>query len=210
MALFKRLQKFILPEQIDFFGGLLEQIGKSKKIIELLSVEYAKNQPNAEKDVRNLIKEAKKTREKALQDLNRTFITPVDKEAIGRLYFHLNQINLKVKHFLTEMDIYNGIGNISDYQNLLDILRDEIDTLNKGFALLTQKNFLEVHKNTDHLLHLSNRFSKQYAKHLKVLFEASEQNKIFIHKEVLFQLKQINHVIIDANYSLEDMVYKMN
>lgn len=210
MAFFSKIQKFILPEQIDFFGGLNDQIKLSYDIIKLLSLDYVKEQCDTEKNIRVLIKNAKKMREQALQDLNRTFITPVDKEAIGRLYFHLNQINLKVKHFLTEMDIYDGIGDFSDYQNLLDILREEMETLMKGFELLTQKNYLEVHKNTDHLLHLSNGFSKQYAKHLKVLFEADQHNKIFIHKEVLFQLKQINHVIIDANYSLEDMVYKMN
>lgn len=206
MNLFK---KYILPEQIDFFGKMHSQVELTQGLVDTVCDFYQNDLKAFPNEIENAFAKAEKNRKQALLDLNKTFITPVDKEAINRVYFQLNRTVLKVKHLITEMCVYN-IFSLKDYSLLLDLLKDEMNLTTKGITLLTDKKYLEVHSNTDKLILKSNAFSKTYAQLLNILFQEPEQRKIFEHKEILFQLKDINHTLIDVNYAVEDIVFKMN
>lgn len=209
MKLYKKLQAYILPKQLDFFALMKKQMQCSVTIIHVICDFYQNEEQKIPENLKHDMKKAKLLRKRILTDLSRTFITPVDKEAIGRVVFHLNELVLKVKHLLTEIEVYK-IYSLKKCTPLFDIIWDESKLLEESLDLTIQKEYLKMHKNTDDLLHLSNAFSKSYANLLHEIFKGDDQRKIFEHKEILFQLKDINHTIINVNYALEDIVFKMN
>jgi len=205
----KKLKEWILPKEINFFGSLKEQSVMTSKIMDELEIIYVKNATKKSDHIFDLITNAKKMRLENLKTLNAAFITPVDKEAIARVYVHLHWVVLSIKHLVTEADTYK-IYSLAKYSRIFDLLRKEMDQLTEGIEMLESKKYSRVLENTFQVIHLDNELIKEYAGLLALLFEENEVQKIFKHKEILSQLKEISKRIhICANH-LEDMVYKMN
>lgn len=205
----KQLKKWILPKEIDFFKSLVQQGLLTSQIIDELSNFYVDNSSQNSDQAFHLISEAKKMRLVNLRELNNAFITPVDKEAICRVYVHLHWVVLSVKHLVTEIDTY-AIHQLSVYKNMFDFLGKEMHQLTMGFKLLDAKKYDQVMVHVDNVIQLDDQLTKEYAKLLADLFKENEIQIILKHKEILSQLKEISKRIhICANH-LEDIVFKMN
>ncbi len=204
----KKLKDWILPKEIDFFGSLYKQSIATKAVIEKL-IEYYSSDSNMDHDeLFSLIEEAKNLRKIHIKELNSTFITPVDKEAISRVYTHLNWIVLSIKHLVIEADIYK-IFDLKDYKNILDILFKEINELTSGIKYLSNKNYDKILLSIDKVINFDDNLIKEYASALAIIFQKAEKGQME-QKEILSQIKEISKRIhFCANY-LEDIVFKLN
>ena len=141
--------------------------------------------------------------------MNATFITPVDKEAISREHAQLYWVALSIKHLMVETDAYQ-IYQLNEYKNLFDLLKQEMYELTEGFKLLDAKKYKDVIQHIDQIIHLDNQFIQDYANELLILFKKSDLPHVFMHKEILSQLKEISKRIhVCANY-LEDIIFKID
>jgi len=205
----KKLQKWILPEEIDFFRSMSQQSILTAEIIEELKKFYVENTSQDHLTISNLIEEAKRNRLVNLEELNSAFITPVDKEAISRVYAHLHWVALSIKHLVIEVDTYK-IYELNRFRTMFDILCREVERLTQGFKMLGAKKYHRVMENVDEVIHLDNELIEEYANILAALFTERDIQEIFKYKEILSQLKEISKRIhICANH-LEDIVFKMN
>ncbi|HEB61985.1 MAG TPA: hypothetical protein ENI82_02430 [Bacteroidetes bacterium] len=209
MKILKKLRSYILPEAIDFFGQLTQQSEETKKIIAELRKFYIENSSTDTAYLFEFISKAKNSRKINLIQLNKVFITPVDKEAISRAYEHLHWIVLSIKHLIIEMDEFQ-IYRLKDYDTLLTLLYDEMDKLTEGFSMLNKKEYDEILKKTYEVIHYDNLLIKQYAQLLVKLFENKDMNHILKYKEILTQIKEISKRIHICGNHLEDIVFKMN
>lgn len=204
-----KLKQWILPKEINFFGALGRQSTSTSEIIDALADFYVEKETQNSEPIFQLIEEAKKMRLANLKELNNAFITPVDKEAISRVYAHLHWVALSIKHLVTEIDTYK-IYQLSLYKNMFDLLGQEMAQLTEGFKMLEAKNYERVMEHVDQVIHLDDQVIKAYAGFLAGLFKESDMQHILKHKEILSQLKEISKRIhICANH-LEDIVFKMN
>ncbi len=209
MTMLKKLREWILPKEINFFRSLGQQSLLTSKIIDELANFYQGNSSQNPDQIFNLIAEAKKMRLVNLKDLNAALITPVDKEAISRAYVHLHWVALSIKHLVVEIEAYK-IHKLNKYEKMFDLLSQEMGQLTTGFKMLDAKKYDLVLENVYQVIHLDNQLIKEYASLLAELFDKNDIQKIFKHKEILSQLKEISKRIhICANH-VEDIVFKMN
>ena len=205
----KQLKHWILPKELNFFKSLCQQSILTAQIIDELFQFYVEQSSKNSDQVFHLIAEAKTMRLVNLKELNTAFITPVDKEAISRVYVHLHWVALSIKHLVTEIDAYN-IHNLNSYKIMFDLLGKEMHELTAGVTMLDAKNYDQVMQHVDQVIHLDNQLIQAYALHLAQLFKESDMQHIFKHKEILSQLKEISKRIHNCANHLEDIVFKMN
>jgi uncharacterized protein Yka (UPF0111/DUF47 family) len=205
----KKIREWILPKEIDFFKSLSEQSLQMLNIAEELSTFYAKSAEQDSQYILDLIAESKKNHSVCLKALNSTFITPVDRESISRAYSHLYWVGLSIKHFIIEVNTYK-IYRLSEYEGVFDILQQEMSQLKDAFDGLSKKNYDATQKTVSQIIHLDNKLIGNYATHLAALFDGNDFQKIFMHKEILSQLKEISKRIHVCANLVEDIVFKMN
>lgn len=208
MNLIARLKSFVLPKEIDFFENLHKQSVLTEQVVEELYNVYLTKSAK-EKVIKNLSEEAKKLRKKNLIELNSVFITPVDKEAISRLFNNLYWIVLSIKHLEAEIDTY-GIKELNEYKDIFSLLKKQIRSTSTCFTLIQEKKYNEVMSTSNEIIHFDNEIIKLYASYLAKLFEGNDMQRILQYREILSQLKEISKRIHVCSNYIEDLVFKMN
>jgi len=209
MGILKKLSGFFLPKNVDYFGNLTEQSKSTGQIVSALFDFYIDNPTKNSEEIIEKIAVAKKQRLANIIVLNKAFITPVDKEAISRVYSNLHWIDLSIKHLVIEMDTY-GIFTLNDYTDILKILIKEMNFISEGFGKLNAKKFDAILTLVNHVINQDNLLIKAYAQQLDILFKKDDMHYIFPHREILLQLKEISKRIHFCANQLEDIVFKMN
>lgn len=205
----KKIKSWILPKEIDFFESLRQQSLMTTKIIDELADFYLTNPSKDSKKIFDLIDEEKIIRKSNLIELNSTFITPVDKEAISRAYVHLHWIVLSTKHLVVEINIYK-IFELKNYYRIFELLQQEMQALSAGFRLLNNKQFDKILEFVHQVINLDDLLIKEYAELLIRLFKEENMGKVLEHKEILSQMREISKQIHICSNQLEDIVFKMN
>ena len=204
-----KLKDWILPKEIDFFKLMSDQCIGTYRIIRELTVYYCSEHSGNPEYIFDLIVAANKNRSTNIRNLNATFITPVDKEAISRIFTQLYWVALSVKHLIVEINAYK-IYDLKMYKNIFDLLFQEMSELSDGFNKLSKKEYDDTLKLIDHIIHLDNKLIKNYGIHLAQLFTEQNLQHILMHKEILSQLKEISKRIHICTNQLEDIVFKLN
>lgn len=205
----KKIKSWILPKEIDFFESLGQQSLMTTKIIDELADFYLTNPSKDSKKIFDLIDEEKIIRKSNLIELNSTFITPVDKEAISRAYVHLHWIVLSTKHLVVEISTYK-IFKLNDYYKIFELLQQEMQALSAGFRLLKSKQFNHILEFVHQVINLDDLLINECAELLLQLFKEENMEKVLEHKEILSQMREISKQIHICSNQLEDIVFKMN
>ncbi len=208
--IWQKIKTFFVPAEVDFFGMLTSQSKLTGKIIHALN-DFATHDSSAQEiaHILKIIHEAKLQNRQHLIELNRAFITPVDKEAFSRVYNSLHWIDLSVKHLLIEMDTY-GIYQVAGYTDILKSLSEQINSVTAGLGLLNHKRFDDILQEVEYIIHLDNELIKKYAALLKELYRQQDLPYLLAHKEILSQLKEISKRMHVCANLIEDIVFKMN
>lgn len=111
----------IFENKINFFKLLQEQAEYIIQSVHALS-SYTQNlNPSDAEEVKSLEEQADKKRFELIQDLDKTFITPYDREDIYMLSKSLDDILDYYKTTIKEMEIYQ-IGHSPELTEFLDVL----------------------------------------------------------------------------------------
>lgn len=208
MSFFKKLSGFILPKEVDFFGNLSNQSTITQHIVTTLHDIYIKKTKTSEHlDI--AIKEANELRIKNLTELNNVLITPVDKEAISRVYLSLDWISLSVQHLDVEINAYN-ITSLFEYEKIFSLLKDQMEKMSTCFSYLKKKKYNEVLNETNDIIRMDDGLIKEYSVQVAILFKNDSMNFILGHKEILSQLKEVSKRIHVCANNVEDIVFKMH
>lgn len=209
MSFMQSLKSYFVPQEINFFKRLHTQ---SQICFDIAShiQKFLVNQKQEDLDrVFKEIKNSQIERKEKLIELHQVFVTPVDKEAINRCYTHLYEVELSFKHLMVEIQTYNEI----DYIKIKDIFSFIIETLElikKVLQLVEGEHYEKALDEIDHIFHLNNRFSYQYANELNTLFQDKNIYHSLVNKELLAQLKSIMNHCIQYTNDLGDIIFKLN
>ncbi len=208
MNVFKKLSDFILPKEVDFFGNLQAQSVITQQVVIMLHSIYIQKTKTSEQ-LNNIIQKANDERMEKLIELNSVMITPVDKEAISRIYLNLDWIVLSIKHLDVEIAAYT-ISSLSEYEAIFLLLQKQMLQMNECFTLLKQKKYDEVITKVNAIILMDDELIKEYSVELATLLQSDSIKHIIRHKEILTQLKEISKRIHITANSIEDVVFKMN
>lgn len=167
----ERTRAFFQRDPDRFIALLHQQAVISLQGLDAL-VEYMRHptKPNA-KHIRQLEKDADEVRRILLDELNRTFVTPIDREDLSVLSRDLDEVIDYAWSAVNEMDILNVAPN----QYLLDmaeLVRDGADELRLAVERLSQHPRV-ANEHAVRALAVNNRMEKLYATALSELFDES-------------------------------------
>jgi len=205
----QKIKQWILPKEIDFFGMLLNQSRSTQSILGELNRLYTEESSANIEPILTMIRQGKIIRSENLKALNSSFITPIDREALSRAYSQLYWIVLSVKHLVVEIDTYK-IYQLKEYEIIFQRLEVALSELTNGFEKLKEKKYETIGENIDQIIHFDNKLIKDYAEILEKMFQEAQSPKLFMHKEILFQLREISKQIHICANLLEDMIFKIN
>ncbi|WP_193109899.1 DUF47 domain-containing protein [Sulfurimonas paralvinellae] len=203
------IKKYILPKEVDFLSALNEHAMTIKKITDDLYRCFLENDEKSCEAILQDQHKAKEIRDTNMKDLLDTFITPFDRESIYRVITELDWIAISVRHFVIEARAYNIVQLDDDYAALIKKIQLQAELLTAGFktvkssAKKTAENAQRVRDTYDELM-------DTYVSRMAALAQCEDTHKVFIHRELLAQLKEISKRMRMCANSLEDIVMKMS
>ncbi|RJO73283.1 MAG: DUF47 family protein [Myxococcales bacterium] len=159
-------------------------------------------------EVKRWEKQADDLRRVLIDELNQTFITPIDREDMYSLSRALDEVVDHAKNTVREMQAFEVVPN--------DRLRAMAALLLEGAEHLVKAvEHLKDHPNVavDHALRakkVENKMIHEYLAALKELFAGSDMRMIFSLREVYRHLARSAERVDEAAYLISGIVVKMN
>lgn len=169
---FLRKKKPFSSSENRFFDLLSRQSAKSIEGLDALS-NYAENGSKENANlVRKIEREADELRRILIQELDQTFITPIDREDIYQLSRAIDDVVDYANTTVDEMEIYEVKGD-SHIKEMVDILRKAARELNDAVNIL--KDYPKIA--SEHAVKAKsyeNQMEKAYHKALADLFKGTD------------------------------------
>jgi predicted phosphate transport protein (TIGR00153 family) len=205
------LSDFLKPRQDNFVRLLIEQAECAVKGLEAL-VAYVNNGDEASAEVvRRTEKEADEVRRILVDELNRTFVTPMDREDIFALSRVIDDILDYAYSTVDEMQVLHVTPNVY-LQRMVSLLRDAANEVH--LAMLRLKDHPSVA--TDHAQRakaLENRVESVYREAIAALFEGPAEPEHIVEmlklREIYRHLSNAADRGDEAANIISDVVVKM-
>lgn len=205
LSLFK---KYILPKEVDFFAYMREHSDAVNKIVLDLQSCFIDLDKKSCQNILDDESHSKDIKQRNMKELLGTFITPVDRESIYRVTTELDWVGISIRHFILEVKTYK-IDDLKEYNPIFNSLMEISHTLNQGFLSLEKHDTNDVGKKCEEVREIYDKIVGEYIIFMHELSKSDDIKKIFVYKEILFQLRDISKRFCLCANSLEDIVAKM-
>ncbi|MFX3636363.1 MAG: DUF47 domain-containing protein [Candidatus Pristimantibacillus sp.] len=196
----------------DIFFKTLEEMADT--IVE--SVEYFAKGVSDLSDVTTFAKVMKEYESKCdqyvhtiLKELNKTFITPIEREDIMALTTSLDDVLDEVEACASRFEMYN-IQEKDEYITLFgDILLRSANQIKKAIYLLTDKKLLAIREHTIAINELENQADDLLRVCIKGLFtDVKDPIELMKRKEIYEMLEQTTDYCEDVANTLESIIMR--
>ena len=193
--------RFLFPAHVDFMADLETA---AAKVLEGANAFYkrvsdATNVGPKTAAIKDIEHQADKITHDTLDKLNKTFITPIDREDIHALSSRLDDVMDSIDRAASRMELY-GIEPTPEILKLAEHLVLPIDALRKAFPLINDmKNAKAILATCVEVNRLENEADQVHKEALRKLF-ATEKDPIRI-----IQIKEILEALEDAYDRCEDV-----
>jgi uncharacterized protein len=187
------IRDFMKPRQGNFAKLLIEQAELAVKGLEGL-MEYAKTSSEASANtVRRCEEEADEVRRILMDELNRTFVTPMDREDIAALSRAIDDILDYAYSTVDEMQILHVQSN-SYLQRMVSLLRDAAAEVHLATLRLTDHPSVAT-AHAQRAKALENRVESVYREAIAALFEGPAEPE---HIVEMLKLREIYRHLSNA------------
>ena len=198
---------FKRKESLNFYGLLIQQAQVIRDAVEALCV-FCETPTQENGDfVKVKEKEADTVRRELVDDINRTFITPIDRDDLYRLSASIDDLADYAWTTVKEIRIYD----IQPDAHLLEMARTLLKMAD-GLLVCVQnleKNHAVVSTEATKVKKLENTLNVQFHKSIAELFEADDIKKILKYREIY---SHMNHAADKGDFSADillDIVVKL-
>ena len=198
---------FKRKESLNFYGLLIQQAQVIRDAVEALCV-FCETPTQENGDfVKVKEKEADTVRRELVDDINRTFITPIDRDDLYRLSSSIDDLADYAWTTVKEIRIYD----IQPDAHLLEMARTLLKMAD-GLLVCVQnleKNHAVVYTEATKVKKLENTLNVQFHKSIAELFEADDIKKILKYREIY---SHMNHAADKGDFSADillDIVVKL-
>lgn len=205
------LRDFFKPRQDNFVKLLIEQADYAVKGLEALMDYVQTGAETSAKAVRQYEKDADEVRRILVDELNRTFVTPMDREDIFALSRAIDDILDYAYSTVDEMQVLHVTTN-TYLQRMVSLLRDAAGEVH--LAMLRLKDHPGV--STDHAQRakaLENRVESVYREAIAALFEGPAEPEHIVEmlklREIYRHLSNAADRGDEAANIISDIVVKM-
>ncbi len=169
------------PKTNKFLQLLIEQTDITVKGLEQLKVYLEKRDPSVAKQISLLEKEADEVRRVLIEELMRTFVTPLDREDIFSLSREIDDILDYANTTVDEMEILD-VSPTTYMRRMASLLYDASRELNLAVHRLNEKHFKVASDHVQRAKALENRVESVYREALADLFSSKKEDMKHILK----------------------------
>ena len=210
----KRILHWIVPKEEKFFEMLSEQsenaLEGARELKKFVN-EYSKFERSERKAKAQLIKKIEQKGDeithKVIEKLNKSFITPIDREDIHQMAVLLDDV-IDLINSVALRFVLLGIERIDGYiLKLADIILSSVTELNK--SVLDLRKLKEMKEHYIKIHSLENEADEVYQEALSELFHFYKNSiDIIKYKEIYELLEQITDKCEDVAHIVENIVVK--
>ncbi|WP_319381080.1 DUF47 family protein [Thiomicrorhabdus sp.] len=204
------LQKYVLPKEVDFLGALNLHVQAIRRIAHDLQACFIQGDAKCCQAVMDDEHQAKSIKENNMNELLDSFITPIDRESIFRIISQLDWLAVSIRHFIIEAKAYELEQLHNGYDALFSQISQSADHLAHGFEKLIAKQPLAVAREAQEVRDGYDKLVDIYVDEMAKLSTSNNLRTMFVHRELLQQLKEIGKRFQVCANSLEDILVKMN
>ena len=206
-------KEWIIPQDKVFYDLLEKHIHLAGKCAERfdqmlqgkwVNIELARN------DIKALESEADAVGHELFDRLNRTFITPIDREDIARLAHAVDDISDQIYAAANRVALYHIEAPTQTMKEFIIILRAQIRELDDGIRCLRKPSQLK-HNIPPHIIEihrLENEADRLLNKAVAELFATHDPVPIIKYKEIYEHLESGTDVCEDVADVLQDILRK--
>jgi predicted phosphate transport protein (TIGR00153 family) len=178
--------KWLFTESVDFYRLLQEQSELTLKGVTALERYMFTGKEEDGKEVTRLEKLADRKREELIKELDRTFITPFDREDIFNLSKAIDDILDYSDSTVEEMEIYE-LGPTPELREIVEVIRISTELIHESVCNLN-KDRKEGMRQALQAKKYENRVENLYRKNLVKLFEGDDIKYILKMREIFRHL----------------------
>ncbi len=192
-------------KKIDFFDLLLAQAEKTLAGCEAL-VRFLEGKGTSEEILR-LEQEADDIRRILIDELNRTFITPIDREDIFALSYAIDEVIDHARNTVKEMEIFE-VGSNEQLCQMAILLQRGAQQLAAAMRHLKKNPNVAV-EYALRAKRIENKMNDYYLGALKVLFSGDDQRLMFSFREIYRHFNRSADKVDEAANIISNIVVKM-
>ena len=193
----------LFPAKSDKFLSMLSKISLNVEEAAKYFVDYKINNTDDLKEFSRKIKEYEKKGDTYIHELivslNKTFITPLEREDILALAMKMDDVLDGFEQWSTRFEIY-GITHSDEYMTkFVDILLESVKEIAAATTLLNKKKLLDIRQ---HVIKIND-----YESECDELLQASIRNLFKLEKDPIkiIQYKELYEMLEDIADSCEDV-----
>lgn len=134
----RRTLERVFPAAPDFFSMLTEQSALAVESLNFLSEFMLDADPSKAMRVRELEHRGDDLKHRNMDELNRSFATPMDREDIFRAIVSVDDILGYAKTTVREMEILDVTADVA-MQQMTNLLRSGVESLHHGYSVLAHR-----------------------------------------------------------------------
>ena len=144
-----------------------------------------------------------------LHALNRTFITPLEREDIFGLASKLDDVLDGIEACADRMELYN-VKESDDYMKLFaQMIVNSVEEISFAIKLLVQKKLAQMSRHINRINELENEADQLLREAIKTLFEESDNAILIIKKKDLYEvLESVTDACEDVADLLESLIMR--
>ncbi|MCK5426722.1 MAG: DUF47 domain-containing protein [Thermodesulfovibrionia bacterium] len=199
------------PKQTDFFK-MFEKAARNLKMAGTLLVEMMENFSEAEikaKQIYDAEQEGDMLTHEVIRELNKTFLTPVDREDIHALISRIDDVLDLIWAAVDRMILFKITSSTPEAVELSKILLSTTEIIEKSVTTLKKKKYTYVHEYCIEINRLENAADRVFRTALAKLFnEVTDPIFVIKWKEVYEHLEEALDNCEDVANILESIVLK--
>lgn len=205
-----RIRDWLIPQDKIFFELIEKEFNKVVKASEIFYKAFKRGKFDSQtvKKIKKLEKECDQIVHEIFSRLNRTFITPIDHEDIGRLIIACDDLIDLIYVISQRIVVYKINGKNKNLVKFAEIVKEMIDET-KIMVFKSNKlkqKLITSHANTIH--QLENKADKLVIKNLKTVFEKKDIKEIIKEKEIYELMEVLTDKIEDFSDLIQGIVTK--
>lgn len=204
------LHKYVLPKEVDFLGALNMHAQAIRRITHDLHACFLEGNEQNCQAIMDDEHQARLIKENNMKELLNSFITPIDRESIFRIISQLDWLAVSIRHFIIEAKAYEVHQLHNGYNMIFFQICQSADHLANGFDNLIAKKHLAVADEAQGVRDSYEVLVEIYVEKMAALAKNNNLQEMFVHRELLQQLKEIGKRFQVCANSLEDILVKMN
>jgi predicted phosphate transport protein (TIGR00153 family) len=199
------------PKETDFFK-MFEKAAQNLKMAGTLLVEMMENFSESDikaKQIYDAEQEGDMLTHEVIRELNKTFLTPVDREDIHALISRIDDILDLIWAAVDRMILFKITSSTPEAVELSKILLSTIEIIEKSVTTLKKKKYTYVHEYCIEINRLENTADRVFRTALAKLFnEVTDPIFVIKWKEVYEHLEEALDNCEDVANILESIVLK--